>query len=1115
MLVIKRNKTVENFDWNKVEKAIVKAFNAVNEPINQATLDEIRDELSFNSITSVEEIQDQIEYALMTLDYCEVAKAFILYRNKQTENRVLDQKVKFIQDYSNASNAATGSKFDPNANVTEKNVATLSAELYKGDIIKLNRARLVAKIRELYGEDLAKEYIRQLESHELYKHDETSLMPYTYSASEVVNVRKFNTNLLLSLSQLYDFCEEEEVLLDEEKDVWGKYPQGLYIKDKDNVETRVTRLVRKKRHRNLVRVKTSFGEDLVVTDNHPLIVTDNREATVDAINSLDLQQYRCPVFKSSWGRTMKLNMKGVSRFLKEDFGDFYTSQWDTSCKVVTCKSELALDEEFGYLVGYFIGDGNFNYVHDELQPFITITQKDKEVLRKLASIAYSHMGISSEFVYKGDKCNCWQLKIYSPDLVWLLKEYFHIGHMAQNKNLPINIYEFTKDFAEGIVAGLIDSDGNLETAGNIMIRLSSRTCIQQLTMLLKQLGFGVANTMQSTPFSNNNAIQQKYTIWGVKFSRTPKTPELAMSFKWKNTILKDKGLKYSDGWSKITNVQTLENDSFLLQNDYIYDITTESHSFICNNLWVHNCVAITMYPFLLNGLKDLGGLSAKPQNLDSFCGIFINLCFAVSSQFAGALATGEFLMYFDYFARKEWGDNYYKFAEFPVQRYGMQIDSEESYTYGERSIEKVIEQKFQQIVYSMNQPAAARGFQSIFWNISYFDKNYFDGMFGEFYFPDGTQPKWESLNWLQKKFMKWFNNERTKTILTFPVETMALLTDGEDVVDKEYADFTAEMYSEGHSFFTYMSDSADSLSSCCRLRNEVTENQFSYSLGAGGIATGSKSVMTLNINRLVQDAVNRNLNVLNYLREQVKKVHKYQRAYNELLKEYYEGNLLPVYKAGFISLEKQYLTVGINGVVEAAEFLGIEVNDNPTYKEFIQSLLNVIATENKKAKTKELMFNTEFVPAEGLGVKHAKWDREAGYIVPRDCYNSYYYKVEDTSLNVLDKFRLHGHDYVKYLDGGSALHMNLEEHLSKEQYRNLLKVAATNGTNYFTFNIPNTICNECGHIDKRYLHECPKCGSKNIDYATRVIGYLKRVSNFSEARQIEANKRFYYNGNKG
>lgn len=686
MLVVKRNKTVQPFDWGKIDLAITKAFHAVNEPIDMDILSDVKDELYFNNIISVEEIQDQIEKALMACDYYNVAKAFILYRQKQAELRTLTSKKQFIKDYAKASNAATGSKYDSNANVTEKNIVTLNGELFKGDIIKVNRTILTDKIREMYGEDLAKEYIQMLESHVLYKHDETSIMPY--------------------------------------------------------------------------------------------------------------------------------------------------------------------------------------------------------------------------------------------------------------------------------------------------------------------------------------------------------------------------------------------------------------------------CVAITMYPFLLEGLQPIGGLSAKPKNLDSFCGMFVNLVFAISSQFAGAVATGEFLMYFDYFARKEWGDDYWKRPEEMVDKH--------------RNIDKTLEQKFQQIVYSINQPAAARNFQSVFWNISYFDKYYFEGLFGEFVFPDGSKPQWDSLNWLQKKFMSWFNEERTKCILTFPVETVALLTDGEDIRDKEWADFTAEMYSKGHSFFTYTSDSADSLSSCCRLRNEVSDNQFSYSLGAGGIATGSKSVMTLNINRLVQDAVNKGYDMIDYLRSQVQKVHKFQTAYNELLKDYLKDGLLTVYTAGFINLKKQYLTVGVNGVIEAAEFLGIEVSDNDTYREFMQSILKAISDENRKAKTKELMFNTEFVPAENLGVKHANWDRKDGYFVPRDCYNSYFYAVEDTSLTIFDKFKLHGKEYVKYLDGGSALHMNLEEHLTKDQYRNLLKVAAVNGTNYFTFNIPNTICNDCGHIDKRYLHECPKCGSKNIDYATRVIGYLKRISNFSEARQKEASKRYYY-----
>lgn len=551
MLVVKRNKTVQPFNWEKIDNAIVKAFHAVNEPIDEDILSDVKDELYFNNIISVEEIQDQIEKALMACDYYNVAKAFILYRQKQAELRAITDKKQFIRDYAKASNAATGSKYDSNANVTEKNIVTLNGELFKGDVIKVNRAILTDKIRELYGEDLAKEYIRMLETHMLYKHDETSIMPY--------------------------------------------------------------------------------------------------------------------------------------------------------------------------------------------------------------------------------------------------------------------------------------------------------------------------------------------------------------------------------------------------------------------------CVAITMYPFLLEGLQPIGGLSAKPKNLDSFCGMFVNLVFAVSSQFAGAVATGEFLMYFDYFARKKWGDYYYKYADGNSAKHRWH-EGENGEKVDEGTIGAQICQYFQQIVYSINQPAAARNFQSVFWNISYFDKYYFEGLFGEFVFPDGTKPKWESLNWLQKKFMTWFNEERTKCILTFPVETVALLTDGEDVKDKEWGDFTAEMYSKGHSFFTYMSDSADSLSSCCRLRNEVSDNQFSYSLGAGGIATGSKSVMTLNINRLVQDAVNKGYDMIDYLREQVHKVHKFQAAYNELLKDYLNDGLLTVYTAGFINLKKQYLTIGVNGVIEAAEFLGIPVNDNPTYREFMQSILKTISDENKKAKTKELMFNTEFVP---------------------------------------------------------------------------------------------------------------------------------------------------------
>lgn len=490
------------------------------------------------------------------------------------------------------------------------------------------------------------------------------------------------------------------------------------------------------------------------------------------------------------------------------------------------------------------------------------------------------------------------------------------------------------------------------------------------------------------------------------------------------------------------------------------------------------CTSITMYPFLLDGLTKLGGESKAPKHLESFCGSFVNLVFAISAQFAGAVATVEFLMYFDYFARKDYGDDYL------VTHY------------------KQIENHLQHVVYALNQPAAARGYQSVFWNISLYDSAYFEAMFGHFVFPDMTAPDWSSLKALQDMFLNWFNQERNKAVLTFPVVTAAMLVEDNEPKDKEFALMCAENLSQGGSFFVYQSTDADSLASCCRLRNEISDHSFSYSLGAGGVSTGSINVITLNMNRLVQDGRD--------LATEIRKIHAYQIAYRTLMEEYQQAGMLPVYDAGFISFNKQFLTIGINGMVEAAEYLGIQVGVNDAYKEWVKSQLEVIYKENRLA-TKEtgFLFNTEFVPAENLGIKNAKWDSEDGYFTPRECYNSYFYLVEDTTLNHLDKFILHGKSMTEFLDGGSALHLNLEEHLDTEQYMQLFNVAARTGCNYFCINVRITICNHCEYIDKRSRQSCSQCGSTDIDYGTRVIGYLKRVSSFSHGRRKEHKLRHY------
>lgn len=587
--------------------------------------------------------------------------------------------------------------------------------------------------------------------------------------------------------------------------------------------------------------------------------------------------------------------------------------------------------------------------------------------------------------------------------------------------------------------------------------------------------------------------------------------------------------------NKLTNTEWWE--SFVKKRDPNFNIKVMRNDFK-TILYPHDsssqvgepyCMAASMYPFLLSGLEKLGGKSAVPKNLDSFCGIYVNLNFALASEIKGAVATPEFLMYMDYFCRKEWGNNYYL-------KPSVKITTD--YCIKQKTIGSQIDQYFQQVTYSINQIAGARGMQSPFTNFSFFDKYFFEGMFGEFVFPDGTKPEWNSTNWLQRRYLYWLNQERLKCILTFPVCSYACLTDKEgSFKDLDTFHFICSEYAQGNSFFTYLSRSVDSLSSCCRLQNAVQENTFNTTNGQIGVMTGSKNVITLNLNRIIQDwqhtwsdykdhiDVNTNRccfpvdwithkdfqeGIKKYIENILERVYLYQYAYNDLMHWCKDHHLYAAYDAGFINLDKQYLTIGINGLNQAAEYLGMECNNNIYYKTFCRLIFSTIKEQNKKHKTKTAQFNTEQVPAESASVKLYNRDKADGYWIPTDTnlYASYIFKPNDTHISILDKIILHSSEFAAdELDGGSACHLNLSEHLSQKQYEYLLKFMAKVGCKYATFNIPNCECEECHFIAKQPFSKCPKCGSTHVSLWDRIIGYLTKISNWSAARQLEGSTR--------
>lgn len=1670
--VKKRDGSLVDFDGSKIINALAKAYTETGKAMDTAKW-ELFVEQNFpdddDTVYLIEDIQDEVQKKLIEVDY-EVGLAFVLYRNKRkTDRELANEQFDFVKTYIKASNTANAT-VDDNSNVGNKNVGVLNAEIHKRRNINSNREWERRKLRELFPDSgLDKQYVTDLLSRVFYKNDENSFpfpVPYTYSSKEVVTVKYKGKKLCCALDTLYSLVDETESLFNEEDNAYAKFPTDLYVKDRDGW-TAVERMIRKERRRDLVRVKTAFGEDVVVTDNHPMIVNDNIEDTIPAINSLGQKQLRVSQHIDFGGKE-EIDLASVLDYA-ECYEHFLLFQPKEKSQYNGISRHLKLDRDFGYVVGFFIGDGHYNNNN------INFTQKERATLEQLADKLWKSCGIVTTISYKKDKSNCWSAKVHSEALVSLFKNVFKIKDYAQNKNLPIDIFEYNKDFALGILEGIVDSDGTVETNSQVSIRLASRECICQLAVLVKEFGFGASMFTQNTPFSNNSGmIHQNYTIWGVRFSNTPNCVKLTNSYKWRNNVTKEvaSGLKYKDGWCSITNVDKVENGSFLLQNKFIYDITTKTHSFVANNLFVHNCVAASMYPFLLHGLELLGGKSTKPKNLDSFCGMYINLVFALSGMFAGAcmykdqklfircngeimqvtakelvekmltpsaksfvnyqgewayneteqlevfengvfvpvnrvfkrrykdsiykistkdgftalvskdhifkqmfkgrefetkaeqlkvgdtvymhkdfspivdsnskdwktgwlmgiicgdgsisgdyevriavnyqqeylgdifneyaqeifgvqlnkrkgnrcldfrLSNKEFnskvkefiigsstydkhidtkdksiefclgfldglfcadgsysekrgisisltnkdlsdnifdivsmlgisyagvhtlpakdnrkesyyqyvpariikylvhtqkkmllrgeskqdshrefyyyghnaltkagnprclwsyngtqhyetdvidsisiiendddfvyeietsthwyncggfithncalpetLLCFDWYARKEWGDDYYLNADKTITA---------NWVKRQLTVKQQIHQYFEQIVHSINQPSGARGQQSAFVNFSIFDKPFFDGMFGNFYFPDETQPKWESVQWLQECFMEWFNAERLRTILTFPVVSVTMLVDKETgaPVDTRMEEFACKQWAEGDSFFVYLSDSVDSLSSCCfkgnelitinkngeeqtltieafvneytndvnqqgvfiktdaqiisynketqepelanidgvlkkeysgkmftfevgdksitvtadhlmlvqdvntneilevcadkvfenkeqyliavaskdvcfdkltnckegvvsnelvydiqldknhyfsanglithncRLKNKIQTKEFNFTNGNIGVETGSKSVISMNLSRIMQNffrevigdkeaVVKDRIAIIRerwsdyqqYIGAILERIYKYHIAYNENLFDIYNAKLLPAYEAGFIDLNKQYLTIGLNGLNQSAEFLGMSCSDNDDYKWYCENLFSTIkemnSAHNGKFNGHKLTFNTEQVPAESLAVKNYNWDKEDGYWVPTDTnlYASYVYKPNDVNVQILEKIRMHGDRFIgDYLDGGSAAHLNLDAHLSKVQYRYLLRYAIANGCSYMTFNVPNSECQECGYITKHPIKECPKCGSKKIDYYDRVIGYLTKVANWSEGRQIEQGLRIY------
>lgn len=1043
LTIIKRDGTTAPFSMDKITHSIEKAFLSLGSQVGMEALSRILSHIRFYDGITVEDIQNQVEIALMEEKFFDAAKSFMLYRQKHSEDRFTMEQLKFLTGYCHASNAATGSKYDANANVEHKNIATLIGELPKGAFIRLNRKMLTDRIKMLYGKELADRYLELLNNHFIYKNDETSLANYcasitmypwllngTYgiggNSKAPTNLKSFcggfiNMVFIVS-SMLSGACATPEFLMYMNYFVGKEYGKDYYKRANEVVDLSMKK-------RTIDKIITDCFEQIVYSINQP---TGARNFQAVFWNVAYYDKY---YFESLFGDFRfpdgeKPDWEGLS-WLQKRFMKWFNNErlkapltFPVETMALLTENGEPKDAEYGDFTAEMYAEGHsfFTYMSDNADSLSSCCfSKDTKVLWKSSTLGVQMTTLEElhETKWEPGKKN---LKI------------FHNGSWVHGKSIKLPnrpmykvVTENNKEFV------MTDNHLNVTMRGDIP---TNELTTDDYLMFNTQM-------LQAVPENDEHLTYEQGYLVGMFLG----------DGSFGSTI---NGAIYETNLS-LNKSKCIEADDKI--HFGVLDIDSEGKYTVGNEY--NNVVPVRISSkhvsaFIRRWTNWQRGTYAhnKELNMD---------CLLQSVDFRRGILDGWYCTD---------GGN-----------------SNRCYTTSQKLAE-CMETLITSLGLTSTVDISDRTDEPVVIRGEEFNRNY----------PLYCVRWYAEANHRVNKDIKRSWIKRNNSIY-FKIRSI-------EPVDYEGEVYCIECKDECEPYFTLP---CGLITHNCRLRNEIQDNGFSYTLGAGGVSTGSKSVLTINLNRCVQFAMKRDGEYRGFLNEVIGLCHKVQIAYNENLKELQRCGMLPLFDEGYININRQYLTIGINGLVEAAEYLGLTIANNASYNSFVQDVLGLVEIYNRKYRNKEqgLMFNCEMIPAENVGVKHAKWDKEDGYIVPRDCYNSYFYVVEDENTNIIDKFKLHGEPYIKHLTGGSALHMNLEEHLSKEQYKHLLSVAAKEGCNYFTFNIPNTICNDCGHIDKRMLKECPHCGSTNIDYMTRIIGYLKRVSNFSMARQKEAARRYY------
>ena len=477
------------------------------------------------------------------------------------------------------------------------------------------------------------------------------------------------------------------------------------------------------------------------------------------------------------------------------------------------------------------------------------------------------------------------------------------------------------------------------------------------------------------------------------------------------------------------------------------------------------------------------------KHFDSLINVSLQYLCSLSNSIAGAVAMPDFFIYCEYFIRKDYGENWFENPQ----------------------IVEHINQQFQSWIYSVN--FNWRSNQSPFTNLTVFDKKWLHALFGTHINPDCKKTDLDNVIRIQKLFVNQMIKDLKDNPFTFPVMTAALLFNNEthDFDDQEFLDFVCDINSGTGLFNFYIDDKTASLASCCRLRNSIEEanRQHVTSFGSSGLNIGSHRVVTVNLPQVAYQSESWEdfIKLLEYrinLSQEILDINR------ETLTELIENGRLPLYTHKCIDLDKQFSTLGFIGLNEALEIMGYDIITLKGTNKAKEILTLMNDMNDKRSKEDGKLRNIEQIPGESAAYTFALKDQVLfeNTSLKYPIYSNQYIPLSK-SVDIQQRIRQQG-QYDKTVGGGSILHLNIQEKVSKEQIKKLVSHCAKMGVVYFAINYNFCQCNTC---DKVYIGQfnISPCHQASVKKYTRIVGFLSETDHWSQQRKFEYSNRQFYN----